>query len=186
MSYPQLTATFAGHFQCKMTDETPKCLTKKPSFVRQSDHQGAKSFREPWHNFKYHIQKQNCKFSKNPPGILQWDIISYMIFCPVLRPISLTIFSYFITSIKWSGEPLTNLEQMLNLVCICLKVESDWIKHGLCLEMGNVTPTGQGNTCKCFICSCPKFLFIEILKPIPVAQSGLIEVNQRLFIINQC
>ena len=33
---------FAGHFQCKMTDENPKCLTKNPSFVRQNDQRGAK------------------------------------------------------------------------------------------------------------------------------------------------
>ena len=26
-------------------------------------------------------------------------------------------------------NPITKLEQMLNLVCICLKVESAWIKH---------------------------------------------------------
>ena len=38
---------FASHFQCKMTDENPKCLMKNPSFVRQNDQWGAKSFREP-------------------------------------------------------------------------------------------------------------------------------------------
>ncbi len=39
---------FAGHFQCKMTDENQKCLTKNPRFVRQNDQRGTKSFREPW------------------------------------------------------------------------------------------------------------------------------------------
>ena len=40
--------TFAGNFRCKMTDENPKCLTKNPSFVRQNDQRGPKSFRKSW------------------------------------------------------------------------------------------------------------------------------------------
>ena len=39
---------FTSHFQCKMTDENPKCLMKNTSFVRQNEQRGAKSFREPW------------------------------------------------------------------------------------------------------------------------------------------
>ncbi len=36
-----------SHFQCKMTDENQNCLTKDPSFIRQNDQWGSKSFREP-------------------------------------------------------------------------------------------------------------------------------------------
>ena len=45
---------FAGHFQCKMTDENPKCLTKTPSFVRQNDRRMSKSFREPCIHLSVH------------------------------------------------------------------------------------------------------------------------------------
>ncbi len=36
-------------------------------------------------------------------------------------------------SINAAINPITKLEQMLNLVCVCLKVESAWIKHERCL-----------------------------------------------------
>ncbi len=44
---PTLDKTlFAGHFECNMTDENLKCLTKNPNFVRHNVQRVAKSFRE--------------------------------------------------------------------------------------------------------------------------------------------
>ena len=42
-------------------------------------------------------------------------------------------------------NPITKLEQMLNLVCICLKVESAWIKHERCLGMQKMSLHGFRN-----------------------------------------
>ncbi len=66
--WPAKKIIFAGHFQCKMTDENLKCLTKNPNFVRHNVQWVAKSFREAWPNVGTQTRKA-AKISENTEKI---------------------------------------------------------------------------------------------------------------------
>ncbi len=76
---------FAVHFQCKMTDENPKCLTKNPSFVRQNDQPGVKSFREPCFNFTFGTNRTKMFLHKNACSSLIYGVIFKIYLVPETR-----------------------------------------------------------------------------------------------------